>query len=205
MITTNGSSVDTTFATKIFHKVLPNFEEENKKITNRLYTLKNTTKGLDRSNQLGWHSDVNIQSYPEFDEFNKHLKFTLGEIFTFYDYDPNFELDVHSFWGNINPKYGYNNTHSHPHCLWSGVYYVQTPENCGNIHFVDPVKPRIHYQAQFRNDKSLLASSSIFYVAEASKLIIFPAYLEHFVKPNMSDTDRISLSFNIRLNPKPYK
>ena len=32
MTNTNGSTIDTTFASKIFHKVLPNFEEENKKM-----------------------------------------------------------------------------------------------------------------------------------------------------------------------------
>ena len=32
--------------------------------------------------------------------------------------------------------------------------------------------------------------------AKTNKLIIFPSWLEHGVEPNMSNEDRISLSFN---------
>jgi uncharacterized protein (TIGR02466 family) len=34
---------------------------------------------------------------------------------------------------------------------------------------------------------------------EVGKLIIFPSWLDHGVNPNLSDTDRISMSFNINL------
>jgi uncharacterized protein (TIGR02466 family) len=198
---TDNSRIDNLFGVKIFYKILPNLEEENKKIINRLYLIKkNDPKGVNRSNQLGWHSHTDLMQFPELDEFKKHLNFTLGEIFTYYDYKHGYKLELDTCWGNINPKYGFNTTHSHPSCLWSGVYYLQVPENCGNIYFVDPIKPRIHYGAQYNNENSELASTSIFYKPQVSKLIIFPAYLEHFVRPNLSDTDRISLSFNIRLN-----
>ena len=35
------------------------------------------------------------------------------------------------------------------------------------------------------------------YPAKANRMLIFPAWVEHHVKPNLSDQDRISISFNI--------
>jgi uncharacterized protein (TIGR02466 family) len=34
---------------------------------------------------------------------------------------------------------------------------------------------------------------------EAGKLIIFPAWLEHYVEPNTSTEERISIAFNINI------
>jgi uncharacterized protein (TIGR02466 family) len=36
-------------------------------------------------------------------------------------------------WANINPPGGFNRAHIHPNSLWSGVYYVKTPKNCGHL------------------------------------------------------------------------
>jgi uncharacterized protein (TIGR02466 family) len=41
-------------------------------------------------------------------------------------------------WANINPPGGFNRTHIHPNSLWSGVYYVKTPKNCGHLKLEDP-------------------------------------------------------------------
>ena len=40
------------------------------------------------------------------------------------------------------------------------------------------------------------------YVPEEGKLIIFPGWLLHGVKQNLSDEDRIVISGNIKLYPK---
>jgi uncharacterized protein (TIGR02466 family) len=188
------------FETHIFVKDLPNFENENLKIKDRIYQMKKVDPvGLARSNQLGWHSNLDLLNYPELDEFKKHLDFTLAEIYTLYDYHPSFTFFIASCWGNINPPFAYNNTHTHPNCLWSGVYYIQVPKNSGKIYFVDPVKERIHLQGKFRDETSFLASPSIWYEGIPGRLIIFPSYLQHCVKQNRSNEDRISLSFNVKL------
>jgi uncharacterized protein (TIGR02466 family) len=41
-------------------------------------------------------------------------------------------------WANINPPGGYNRPHMHPNSLWSGVYYIKTPKNCGHLKLEDP-------------------------------------------------------------------
>lgn len=53
-------------------------------------------------------------------------------------YDRAFDPVCDSMWANINPRGAYNRYPSHPHALWSGVYYVQTPENSALLSFNDP-------------------------------------------------------------------
>ena len=50
------------------------------------------------------------------------------------------EDNWHSFdcWINLNKKGGFNPPHVHPAQTYSGVYYISSPKNCGNIHFLDP-------------------------------------------------------------------
>ena len=104
------------------------------------------------------------------------------------------------FWVNINKKNDYNFFHHHGPFTGnalSGVFYVQTPKNCGNIRLYDPRfclanAPDLEYY----ND----GSSFHFFEPEPNLLLIFPSWLHHFVEHNQSEDDRISISFNIQLD-----
>ena len=91
-------------------------------------------------------------------------------------------------WFNFHGKNGFNVTHTHPGSLISGVLYVQTPEGCGDIMFVDPL---IHNSSEITDNVSKIHTPT------AGEMILFPAHLPHRVKPNNSDELRISISFNI--------
>lgn len=90
-------------------------------------------------------------------------------------------------WGNINDKYCYNGAHVHGGIL-SGVFYLKTPPNSGNLVFVNPA---------VRSDGHLLRDKNFTVQPEPLALIIFPSWLEHYVESNLSDQRRISLSFNL--------
>ena len=95
-------------------------------------------------------------------------------------------------------------SHIHPDCLWSGVYYVKTPANCGVIEFTDPRTPNLMRKGVFDPKKKRLREcwSSVKYNPVAGKMLVFPAWLYHAVMPNMStadgtDVDRVIISFNL--------
>jgi uncharacterized protein (TIGR02466 family) len=98
-------------------------------------------------------------------------------------------------WANVNPKFASNKIHDHANCLFSGVYYVKTPENCGNIMFYDPRSAKAFYKPQV-NQFTAYTADAIAHAAEAGLLLIFPSWLRHGVEPNLSDEDRVSISFN---------
>tara|TARA_R110001592_G_scaffold357971_1_gene661925 strand:- start:2676 stop:3230 length:555 start_codon:yes stop_codon:yes gene_type:complete len=97
-------------------------------------------------------------------------------------------LRLDNFWININKKTHFNVPHSHPCCIFSGVFYVKTPYNSGNFAF-------------YRNIHVYKSTELI--KPEENMLILFPAYFDHYVEPNNSNQDRISISFNYIKNNEP--
>jgi len=119
-------------------------------------------------------------------------------------YDEAYEPVIVNMWTNINPRHGYNRSHFHPNVLWSGVYYVPAPKDCGNICFFDPwveasmIIPRFK-QNHARNPQT---QNETTFAAVPGRISLFPAWLAHEVEANMSEAegptgDRISVSFNI--------
>ena len=56
-------------------------------------------------------------------------------------------------WSIINPPGSANRAHIHPGCTWSGVYYIQAPEGCGNIEFIDPRTENLMHQPRYVPNK----------------------------------------------------
>jgi uncharacterized protein (TIGR02466 family) len=77
----------------------------------------------------------------------------------------------------------------------SGVYYLNVPRDSGEIVFRDPRPGANHAPYRLFKDDG---DSEAFMPTEGL-VILFPSYLEHFVLPNRSDGDRISMSFNLTL------
>ena len=106
---------------------------------------------------------------------------------------------ISDIWININGYRDYNIEHSHSGCILSGVYYAQTPKNCGNIIFYPPHIDVL--QANwYREEKNSLYNYSNFWVPSiANRLYLFPNWLRHGVESNMNKyrEERISLSFNV--------
>ena len=97
---------------------------------------------------------------------------------------------------NINQYKDSNASHIHPFSVYSGVYYITTPENCGAIQFEHPAQDLLMYWGTIAKGES--ASSSICkYPAIEDTLYIFPSWLKHSVLPNKNQEEkRISISFN---------
>ena len=87
--------------------------------------------------------------------------------------------------------------HSHPNCFFSGVFYVKCPPNCGRAIFIHPAR-EIKYT--FSNDQvesfNEFNSSAHAVDPQENKMIMFPSWVDHYVEPNQSDEDRISIAFN---------
>src|SRR5258708_19259905 len=102
-------------------------------------------------------------------------------------------------WACINKKHDQNLIHSHTNNYnLSGVYYLNVPKDCGDIVFRDP-RPGAN-QAPYRLFKD--DGDSEYFTPFEGLIILFPSYLEHFVLPNRSDGDRISMSFDLTLERK---
>tara|TARA_Y100000004_G_scaffold6407_1_gene7316 strand:+ start:75 stop:662 length:588 start_codon:yes stop_codon:yes gene_type:complete len=187
------------FSTPVFKTYL-DYPVDKIEILCQQERLKNS-KGLIKSNLGGWHSD-NI-AYPN-SPFSFLLDIeTICQEIAKNELLINKEICLEYAWININQKHHLNQAHSHANSVLSGVYYIKTPEGCGNINFWHPAADLMDRDWDFNLDSKTLAdfntynSSKWWLPVKEGMLYIFPSWLKHSVEPNMSDKERISISFNV--------
>jgi uncharacterized protein (TIGR02466 family) len=113
--------------------------------------------------------------------------------------DPNMDLIIEN-WLNLNNKLSGHYHHEHYKSVVSGVLYLETDSESGNLIFCDPVKTRT--QAQAYNTTKRLATNqynfqTVTVKPEAGKVVLFESWLTHAVETNTTDNDRISIAFNV--------
>tara|TARA_R100000734_G_C3301779_1_gene92362 strand:+ start:24 stop:626 length:603 start_codon:yes stop_codon:yes gene_type:complete len=105
-------------------------------------------------------------------------------------------------WKNINEPGSFNVKHNHPRSNLSGVLWIKTPKDSGDIvfsspHFFDRYQEIDSYTDEFKYN--LNSYHTYYFTPKEGNLLIFSSNLEHEVKKNKSGEDRISYSFNIKL------
>ena len=135
----------------------------------------------------GWHSATDMHLRPEFTELTVEIFELIHGVFTDQGYDHAYEPVCDSMWANVNPHGAFNRHHSHPHALWSGVYYVRTPDDCGLLCLTDP-RPQAHVITPYFDPgrRSPHTWAEAYYQPVAGRLIAFPAWLVHSTNPNMA-------------------
>jgi uncharacterized protein (TIGR02466 family) len=103
-------------------------------------------------------------------------------------------IDISESWINYSANGGMQNFHLHDGYDISGVYFYRTNAKDGDLVFINPSLVNRFHKITSSN------FSKISYRPEIGKLIIFPSFLEHSVNINTTDSLRISISFNARIN-----
>ena len=167
----------------------------NQELERDIINWSNENKGVVRTNIKGWHSSTNMHELPEYQNLVRMLYECQKTIYQQEHYES--EPFLGNMWANINPPGGMNRAHQHPNSLWSGVYWIKTPKNCGHLKIDDPrsaaamVRPK---QKEGSMPSRLFRETH--YEPIAGRCIMFPSWLMHCVDPNESNDIRISVSFN---------
>jgi hypothetical protein len=82
-------------------------------------------------------------------------------------------------WANVKEPGQSIELHAHPDASFAATYYVQTPDNCGDLILID-----------HRGQEIALAPA-------AGKIVIFPSYVLHRIESNASTGLRVSISTDI--------
>jgi uncharacterized protein (TIGR02466 family) len=197
----------------LFYSPLSIFQVENAADLNSRLLAETTERrenspGLQRSNIRGWHSEDDF-----FDRMEPGCRTLRGHILEAIrvctqNVSPEFDFGQFGVraegWINVLEPGGLNAPHDHPGWVWSGSYYIKVPESdlarSGNIEFFDS---RTNVRTLTVEGAACFASK---YGVEpkSGMLLIFPAYLRHWVYPNESSEERVTVAFNARfakLNP----
>ena len=112
----------------------------------------------------------------------------------------NVKISILNLWINQNNKGNYNKPHTHPGSIFSGVYYVQISEKDGDLIFYRG--DRSNQMPNIINFERDIDFKEEYHIQPLkNQLIIFPSYLLHMVTPHFEDISRISVSFNINIEP----
>ena len=90
--------------------------------------------------------------------------------------------------------------HVHPNSLLSGVYYLETPKDCGNIIFVKGHDNNEIFPVAISPDVTELNhlnSREFSFPVSPNKLLIFSSNLTHKIERNKSKQNRYTLAFNL--------
>jgi uncharacterized protein (TIGR02466 family) len=79
----------------------------------------------------------------------------------------------------------------------SGVYYLKVPQKSGNLVFLEPKPQAEVLSPPKKKNASVHIAHSVDFEPKENSLIFFPSWLQHEVKINNSNEDRVILSFNI--------
>ena len=152
-------------------------------------------EGVQKTNVNGWHSETEMHKKPEYKPLVDELFKMVHQVFNEEFLDKQAVLG--NMWANINYQGGYNKPHVHPNALFSGVYYVKTPPNCGRLICQDP-RPGIQTVMPTRKSVEIpkYLWRDVHLQPQENRVVMFPAWLWHSVEPNQSKDIRISVSFN---------
>lgn len=139
---------------------------------------------------LGWRFPIFADLIKVLD---KHVKAFTKDL----DFDlDGKKLKLEDIWINILPQGGTHSAHIHPHSVISGTTYVTMPKDASAIKFEDP-RLAMMMAAPARKKKARPELRQFIYVAPMpGEVLLWESWLRHEVPLNMSEEDRISVSFN---------
>ena len=191
------------FPTPVWTLQLDDYQSINEQIYKFIkITQSKDQQGISKSNIKGWHSkDFNMQEN-EPKNFIKFILPAIEQVIT----DMNWEkqkqsINIINMWAIINTGGSANLRHQHGNSTISGAYYVRAPKNSGDIVFYDP-RPAPAYTYPIAVNPNLLNAQINGISPKEGALVLFPSYLDHSVNENLSNEERIVISFNITIQSK---
>lgn len=108
------------------------------------------------------------------------------------------KVKISNMWGNINYYKDFNRMHTHPWSYVSGVFYVSAPKDCGDLNFRSLQSIESYIPHKHRNFANCYNSEEFVFQVQNNNLFLFPPWTQHYVGPNFSDHERITIAFNLK-------
>ena len=170
---------------------------------------KNDKDGVIKSNSglQGYHSK-DIRDLNNLPETNQLLKQIINAVNAIHQISRKGDLKLTNFWINISGKGSSNTPHTHSGLTYSGVFFIKVPKEMKggrflfyrNFNEADFISSE--YMGHFKEGYQMQGYDYPINTISPKEnlLVVFPAWVPHAVEINLSDEERISLSFNFKLN-----
>ena len=186
----NTDVIQNLYPTPIYSAKVYNFDA----VQEDMYrALENTNFEMNEVWASPYLSDVffqlNVVKENKMDAFVADLTKHIQNYCQYLNYNGN--CQIAESWFSLFKKGNYGHIHHHGNSDISGVYYVKTNGEDGNLFFETP-NPHLGTSKVF----SALTPRHE-YKPEEGNIMLFPGWLMHGIQTNTTDNERISLSFNI--------
>jgi len=105
-------------------------------------------------------------------------------------------LKLEDIWINILPQGGTHASHIHPHSVISGTTYVAMPGGASALKLEDPRLPMMMAAPPRRKNAEEALRPFVYVKPVVGDVLLWESWLRHEVPMNMSEEERISVSFN---------
>ena len=184
--------------------------ENIKQLQNEAFLIrKNDIDGVRKSNSgsNGYHSK-DIRDLNNLPGTNQLLKQIINAVNAIHRISRKGDLQLTNSWINISGKGSSNTPHTHSGLTYSGVFFIRVPKEMKggrflfyrNFNEADFISTEYmgHFKEGYQMQGYDYPINTI--SPKENMLIVFPAWVPHAVEINLSDEERISLSFNFKLN-----
>ena len=129
-----------------------------------------------KTNVKAQMTEWNMEDKPGFSKLKEYIFPIISFISKKY-YNRQLNARLSDMWGMIYRKGDHAIVHDHWPALWSGVYYLKAPKKSGDLYF-----PQLKQSFE----------------PQDNMLVLFSGNTRHGVKENLSDEERIAVSFNVK-------
>ena len=198
------------FGTPIVVVELPEAAALNNELSATIHGREKSHPGTQHSNLGGWQSDWDMDRWGGAAAIKLLAigRNTANRVTTDRQGKPVSIAWKANMWANINRAGHGNEFHSHPGSFWSAVYYVDDggidadPALGGELEFMDPRGPLPAMNAPhlgYAMPGGLTGGATERIRPKAGRLVMFPSWMIHQVRPYHGTAERISIAFNLSL------
>jgi uncharacterized protein (TIGR02466 family) len=109
-------------------------------------------------------------------------------------------LALDSLWINVLKPGGHHSAHIHPHSVISGTLFVSVPKDASAIKYEDPRLPMLMAAPQRKPSAKEKNKTFLALAPGPGTLLLWESWLRHEVPVNHAKVERVSVSFNLRLD-----
>lgn len=181
----------------------------NLALTGIIRRRKKEDPGVGRSVVAGWHSRDDVMSWPDLEigQLRDWIVEAVKDLMLPTTGNPEENaraIGTITAWANILRSGGYHRPHTHPGCVWSGVYYIQTGKpdpnhpTSGQLELYDPRTAVEMVQLPIA-----AFGQPVLIDPKPGMMVVFPSWLRHMVHPFVGKGERVTIAWNMMLKERP--
>ena len=201
------SNIESLFVTRLYHASLFEFSKglDISELNQACLSIADDDlagqKWCEKNGYTGYTSYASLTDLPwRFTIFRQLVKVLDRHVANF-SKDLQFDIKrkaikLDSLWINILPTGGIHSSHIHPNSVISGTTYIAMPTGVSSIKFEDPRLPMMMAAPKRKPKTRNELLHFIYRSPKVADVLLWESWLRHEVPMNMSDEERISISFN---------